>query len=55
MMCRNVDCLPLSKDFLSLGSLTFKWKEAITKLINLIGMHSTGGNSVEDFQEERER
>lgn len=32
-----------------------EWKKAITKLIDLIGMHSTGGNSVEDVQKERER
>jgi len=32
-----------------------EWKKAITELINLIGMHSSGGNSVEDVQKERER
>jgi hypothetical protein len=30
-----------------------EWKKAITELINLIGMHSSGGNSVEDVRAER--
>ena len=32
-----------------------EWKKAITELINLIGMQSKGGNSVEDVQKERDR
>ena len=32
-----------------------KWKEALSELIRLIGMHSTGGDSVEDIRKERER
>jgi len=31
------------------------WKKALSELINLIGMHSTGGDSVEDMRKERER
>ena len=32
-----------------------KWKKALSELIRLIGMHSTGGDSVEDIRKERER
>lgn len=32
-----------------------EWKQAITELINLIRIHSRGGNSVEDVQKERDR
>jgi len=31
------------------------WKKALSELINLIGMHSAGGDSVEDIRKERER
>jgi hypothetical protein len=31
------------------------WEKALSELINLIGMHSTGGDSVEDIQKEREK
>ncbi len=31
------------------------WKKAITELIDLIGRHSSGGNSVEDVGKERDR
>ena len=31
------------------------WKKAFSELIRLIGMHSTGGDSVEDVREERQR
>ncbi len=37
------------------GACIEEWKKAITELINLIGMHSEGGNSVEDVQKERDR
>lgn len=37
------------------GACVEKWKEAITELINLIGMQSKGGNSMEDVQKERDR
>ena len=37
------------------GAGVEEWKKAITNLINLIGMHSSGGNSVEDVHKERDR
>lgn len=37
------------------GACVETWRKAITELINLIGMHSKGGNSVEDVQKERDR
>jgi len=37
------------------GMRVEEWKKAITELINLIGIHSRGGNSVEDVQKERDR
>lgn len=37
------------------GNNPDEWKKVISELINLIGAHSSGGNSVEDIQRERER
>jgi hypothetical protein len=37
------------------GMCVEEWKKAIKELIDLIGMHSKGGNSVEDVQKERDR
>jgi len=37
------------------GLNTKEWKKAISELIRLIGVSSTGGDSVEDVREERER
>ncbi len=37
------------------GACVEEWKKAISELINLIGMHSMGGDSVEDVQKERDR
>ncbi len=31
-----------------------EWKEVIKELIALIGLHSSGGNSIEDVRKERE-
>ncbi|MFN3135456.1 MAG: hypothetical protein ACK44H_07805 [Candidatus Kryptonium sp.] len=31
------------------------WKKVFSELINLIGAHSTGGDSVEDTRKEREK
>jgi len=31
------------------------WKKVFSKLIESIGLHSSGGNSVEDVQRERDR
>jgi hypothetical protein len=40
-------------DLIGSGLNVEEWKKAITELINLIGMHSSGGNSVEDVRAER--
>ncbi len=40
---------------ISSGASVDEWKKSITELINLIGMHSMGGDSVEDVQKERDR
>lgn len=37
------------------GADVEEWKKAIKELICLIGMHSPGGDSVEDIQSERNR
>lgn len=44
-----------SRSLLADGLDADEWKRVFSKLIELVGFHSTGGDSVDDLRKERDR